>query len=59
MEGVSAMVRSVASRELDPSPADQFLQTRTVSLDEARQELDLWKPAAVEEVTAVTAGAVG
>ena len=57
LEGVSVMVRSVESeiplREPDPNPADQFLQTRTVSLDEARQELELWKPAALEEVTAL------
>ena len=57
LEGVSVMVRSVAPeiplREPEPNPAEQFLQTRTVSLDEARQELSLWKPAAMEEVTAL------
>ena len=63
MEGVAAMVRSVSEiplREPEPNPADQFLQTRTVSLDEARQELELWRPAAEEEILAleVTTGAV-
>ena len=40
-------------REPDPNPAEQFLQTRTVSLDEARQEIDMWKLPGEEELTAL------
>ena len=32
---------------------DQFLQTRTVGLSEARRELNLWKPPAAEEVNSL------
>ena len=34
----------------DPEPDEIFLQTRTISLEQARQELPLWRPAALEEV---------
>ena len=34
-------------------PADQFLQTSTISLEEARAELPLWMDAAKEEVLAL------
>ena len=50
---VKALVPEVPLREPEPNPAEQFLQTRTVSLEEARQELELWKPPGKEEVTAL------
>ena len=34
----------------DPEPDEISLQTRTISLEQARQELPLWRPAALEEV---------
>ena len=57
VQGVLACVRSLAPevplREPESNPAEQFLQTRTVSLEEARQELDLWKSPGEEELTAL------
>ena len=50
---VKALVPDVPLREPEPNPAEQFLQTRTVSLGEARQEMELWKLPGEEEVTAL------
>ena len=33
--------------------SDQFLQTRTISLAEARRELSLWKDPAIDEITSL------
>ena len=53
----SAKVRSLAAEvslgDSVPTAPEQFLQTRTVSLDEARRELDLWYDAGKEEVEAL------
>ena len=43
----------VPLNENSGTPADQFLQTRTISLEEARAELPLWMEAAREEVQAL------
>ena len=43
---------ALASPESD-GHSDQFLQTRTISLSEARRELNLWKAAACEEVSSL------
>ena len=50
---LKSLNQEVPLREPDPSPAEIFLQTRTVSLEEARQELDLWRGPAEEEVQAL------
>ena len=50
---VKSLAPEVSLREPDPNPADLFLQTRTVSLEEARQELELWRAPAEEEVLAL------
>ena len=44
----------------DPTPEEIFLQTRTISLEAARQELDNWRGPGEEEITALekTTGAV-
>ena len=56
-EGVVACVKSfvpeVPLREPESIPADQFLQTRTVSREEARGEIELWKPPGEEELRAL------
>ena len=55
-EGVAvlkSLAKEVPLREPDPNPAEIFLQTRTVSLEEARLELELWKTPAEEEVQAL------
>ena len=50
----------VPLRESVPTAPEQFLQTRTVSLEEARRELGMWYDAGKEEVEAleITTGAV-
>ena len=61
---VPISIRSLASevplRSDEPPVVDQFLQTRTVSLEEARRELDCWRQPAEDELRAleVTTGAV-
>ena len=62
-EGVPVL-RSLAAEvplmEVPPTAPEQFLQTRTVSLEEARKEMGMWHEAGKEEVEAleVTTGAV-
>ena len=43
----------VPLNDVGGTPPDQFLQTRTISLEEARAELPLWLDAAREEVQAL------
>ena len=50
---VRAMIPEVPLREPDPNPTDAFLQTRTVSLEEAKQKLEQWRAPAEEEVLAL------
>ena len=51
---VKALNRDIPICEEEPLPASEvFLQTRTVSIAEARRELQLWIPAAAEEIASL------
>ena len=64
VEEVGATLRALKSEvplhEGEPPAVEQFLQTRTVSLEEARGELERWKAPAEDELEALekTTGAV-
>ena len=57
---IRSLAQSVPLVDAEPIAVEQFLQTRTVSLEEARGELESWRPAAEEELEALehTTGAV-
>ena len=50
---VKALSQEVPLCPRDDSPAEIFLQTRNVSVAEARKELTLWIPSAQEEITSL------
>ena len=50
---IKALNTEVPLREDEPPAVEQFLQTRTVSLEEAKGELDNWKQPAEEELRAL------
>ena len=54
MEGLPSVVKSLITEvllgEAEPVAAEQFLQTRTVGLDEARRELEAWVEPGMDEI---------
>ena len=50
---IKSISTEVSLRQDEPPAVEQFLQTRTVSLEEARGELDSWKQPAEDELQAL------